>query len=306
MALSRVSGVGNVREELNLAARVMPGHFRRAFGLAKQISLVVWLLCVGSPTLLFPQEPDREIEALLQIQDEAAFHKQLQTLRKKYRGTAVALYLEALTEPNAVAAVEKYKALATRFPKSKYAPQALMKVAEYYFARGLYISSRRKFQEVVEKYPRSPYVYEARYFALASLCAISRDESCYAELKKYIIENPGSPFLVMAKRDLLALREGKKESPPEPANGRTQTAKGRYTLQVGAFSQVNNALNLKSYCMKLGLPVEVRESRSQGRTMYLVWVGAFETEEAARLFGEKFKREHGKPYRIVTREQAQK
>ena len=87
----------------------------------------------------------------------------------------------------------------------------------------------------------------------------------------------------------------------KPPAARTKVPKtdGKYTLQVGAFSQTNNALKLRNYFSRLGVPVEIRKKSVDNRTMYLVWIGSFESKATARSFGESLKREHGKPYRIV-------
>ncbi|NIR72827.1 outer membrane protein assembly factor BamD [candidate division KSB1 bacterium] len=253
-----------------------------------------------SATALFSQEPEVDLERLLRKSDPSRLRQDIRTLMDRYRGTAFEFYLDALTEADAELALKKYEQLMERFPTSRYAGDALFKVAQYYFSRGLYISARKKFVEFEKKFPRSPSIHDARYFAMASQCAIKKDDACYEELKKYLVENSRSPFTKLAKKDLNALREniyGDKEL----SNGDISNGSGEYTLQIGAFSQVNNALNLKDYCKDLGLPVEVREKNLRNGTLYLVWLGAFETEEAAETFGERFKRQHGKPFRVVER-----
>lgn len=240
-----------------------------------------------------------ELERLLRTQDAEMLRSKVQSLISRYRGTAFALYVDALTETEAKRAVEKYDELVDKFPNSRYASEALIKVGQYYFSRGLYISARRKFLEFIDNYPKSIYIHDARYFALASLCATKKDEACYAELKKFLIENSRSPFARLAKEDLNALRQMTKAD--AESNVLTTNTQGEYTVQIGAFSQVNRALNLKNYCLKLGLPVEIREKNRGNKTMYLVWVGSFTTESAAMIFGKRFKEEHGKPFRIVAK-----
>ena len=76
---------------------------------------------------------------------------------------------------------------------------------------------------------------------------------------------------------------------------------GNYTLQIGAFEQANNALNLRNYVANLGYPVEIVERGNGEHRIYQVLLGSFETEEQAQQFGENFKKSHGKLYRVVTK-----
>jgi len=60
-------------------------------------------------------------------------------------------------------------------------------------------------------------------------------------------------------------------------------------------------LNLRNYFTRLGFSVNVREKVVDGKTMYAVYVGSFETQREAREFGDDLKKDHGKPYRIVSK-----
>ncbi|MFQ5771132.1 MAG: SPOR domain-containing protein [bacterium] len=259
------------------------------------IQISIFLLFVGR---LFSQEPDIDLNKLLHANNPDELAQKIQSFIIKNRGTALALYLEAVTETNATQAVEKYKQLLSKFPNSDYAAIALLKTAQYYFSRGLYITARKYYLELVEKYPHSSFIDDAMYFAAACLYASGKYESCYAELKNFLVQNPHSSFTKLAKEDL---KEINKKYQFSKLKFEIANAKGKYALQIGAFNQVNNALNLKNYCQKLGLPVEVREKNESNTTMYLVWIGAFESRESALNFGNKFKKEYGKPFRIVSR-----
>ena len=74
-------------------------------------------------------------------------------------------------------AFDSFKLVATRYPKSKYAPDATMRmkylletlaqyevhVANYYFRRGAYLASANRAQRAVQKYPDAPAIEEALY-----------------------------------------------------------------------------------------------------------------------------------------------
>ncbi len=247
---------------------------------------------------LFPQTAEQELFSLLKTEDSDKLVQSIHSLIYQNKGTPFALYLEAVTESDAGKAVEKYKQLLSKFPKSIQAEIALIKIAHFYFSRGLYVSGRKYYLQLVEKYPQSSYSDEALYFAAACLYASGKYESCYAELKNFLRQNPGSSFTYLAKEDVKDLN--KKDQFLSSIVDLPQK-KGKYALQIGAFAQVNNALNLKKYCKKLGIPVEIREKNANDVNMYLVWIGAFITRASAEIFGTNFKNEHGKPFRIVER-----
>ncbi|WP_415033356.1 outer membrane protein assembly factor BamD [Azonexus sp.] len=74
-------------------------------------------------------------------------------------------------------AFDTFKELSTRFPKSKYTPDAIARmnylvnalaslevhVARYYFKRGAYIATVNRAQKAMETYPQAPAIEEALY-----------------------------------------------------------------------------------------------------------------------------------------------
>jgi len=256
------------------------------------------LLCLLSYPV-FSQEIDSNLNRILKSYDDEELQDRIDSIAKRYEGMPVAMYLDAVVEADASVAVEKYLRLITRFPESEYAATATFKIGQYYFSRGLYVSARKYFLQLIEKYPESSYIDDAMYYAASCLFAIRNYDSCRSELRNFLAHYQRSPLREIAKQDLDEIDS--KTNHKADRNKEIQNPSGTFTLQVGAFNQINNALNLRNYLSKLGLPVEVREKHERKDTLYLVWLGSFETKREAQDFGETFKEEHGKPYRIVTR-----
>lgn len=77
---------------------------------------------------------------------------------------------------------EAFKELSTRFPNSKYTPDAIKRmtylvnalasldvhVARYYFKRGAYIAAANRAQDAVKNYPQAPAIEEALYIMMVS------------------------------------------------------------------------------------------------------------------------------------------
>ncbi len=85
---------------------------------------------------------------------------------------------------------DTFKELVTRFPESKYAPDAELRmrylvnalaahevhVARYYFNRGAYLAAANRAQMAVKTYPQTPAVEEALYILVKSYDALGMTE----------------------------------------------------------------------------------------------------------------------------------
>jgi len=79
-------------------------------------------------------------------------------------------------------AFDSFKLLATKFPNSKYTPDAILRmkylvnalasyevhVANYYYRRGAYLASANRAQQAVQKYPDAPAIEEALFVLIRS------------------------------------------------------------------------------------------------------------------------------------------
>ncbi len=72
-----------------------------------------------------------------------------------------------------------------------------------------------------------------------------------------------------------------------------------WAVQIGAFSNRTNAENLAREQRRRGYTVTVQPITSAGRTLHAVRVGRFDSERAARQFGERAYSAQGKPFRAV-------
>ncbi len=258
-----------------------------------------WLLTVFSG-MLTAQTRGFDLARELRLKRTDDVIAQAEAVIAQTKGTAQALYLQAVLVDDARQASELYTKLIARFPTSDYAPEAQYRNALYYFSRGLYVSAQSSFDKLIRTYPASPFAVSARYLSAASSCASKQSTACLDSLRSFIETYPGSDFATVARQDLREFgSSGKLPTPrkkPRPEEG-----KGNFTLQVGAFSRANNALNLRNAFVKAGYPGEITETSIGGQEVFLVLVGRFESRKSAEAYGDKIKREYGKPYRVVSR-----
>ncbi len=233
----------------------------------------------------------------------------LDTIRRKYPNSSVILFLEAYVEQDGDRAVDLYNQIIKRYPNSQFTDDALLKVAQYYYALGSYVSARQYLDNLVDQFSDSPLVPEAKYLASRCLIATGYYYSAEDELKEIIKKYPNSPFKSHAKDELDALNDLSKQEKgslqissllPNPESQREiMLEKKKYTIQIGAFRDKNNATGLKEHYSQKGYLVTIDSKNVNGGFLYLVWVGEFETEEQAAAFGEVFKDLHGVSFHVV-------
>ena len=108
-----------------------------------------------------------------------------------------------------VDAFDAFRELATRFPESRYTPDAIARmnyllnalashevhVARYYMRRGAYIAAANRAQYAVKTYPRAPATEEGLVILVKAYDALGmkdlRDDAERVMLKNF----PNSPYL---------------------------------------------------------------------------------------------------------------
>lgn len=129
------------------------------------------------------------------------------------RGLLSGLGSQDMSERDPKAAREAFDAfreLVTRFPDSKYTPDALARmrylvnalashevhVARYYFKRGAYVAAANRGKYVVENYPQAPALEEALYLMSQSYDRLGLTDLRDDALRVLKLNFPASPYLV--------------------------------------------------------------------------------------------------------------
>jgi tetratricopeptide (TPR) repeat protein len=240
-----------------------------------------------------------ELQTILAIDSYGEMNDRIRTYVEQNQGSIKADYVASVTEINANKAIEGYKKLVST-GRSVESETALLRIAQYHMARGFYITARKHYLELLEEYPESQFAGIALYQAAICLLPAGDYDNCYLELSNFLDRYPESALAEAAKADAKAIKGSVSKTASQGAGGVLSRA-GDFTLQIGAFEQANNALNLRNYVAKLGHPVEIVETQKGTGKIYQVLMGSFRTEDAARRFGDNFKKTHGKLYRIVTK-----
>lgn len=229
-------------------------------------------------------------------------------------------------------AAKDYQRLLRTYPNSDLAPDALYWLASSKLAIGAADSAIFYFQRLLEEYGESPMASWAE-LGLVDAFFVGQDFSlARSHCRAFLNAHPHSPLLPIALFRMAETHEalGEREEakgifqrlmndypttyPGEQARrqltewgwpGKRQEGpeveKVKYAVQVGAFSKRANALNLQAQLRSWGYQVEVVKKAGRHRSLYLVWVGSYQSREEVQREAQILENQRGLPYQIIKR-----
>lgn len=213
------------------------------------------------------------------------------------------LFFRALVSEDADKAFAYYKKVLEPKDDCKYAETALLKMAQYQYAQERYSAARRTYQLLQKQFPRSRWVDDSIYLIGQSYLAEGKSDSARITWRNLIKAHPSSPYADLAVSDL--------EQPPDravqisaPVSSKPVETKSKsyYAIQVGAFSQVNNAKTILLGLEKVGYTGQIVEKKVGSRIFWAVWIGRFTDRAAAEEYAKRFILKMTKEYQIVKSE----
>lgn len=170
-------------------------------------------------------------------------------LKTDYPNSANVIFLEGVLTENGQDAIVLYQKLAEKFPKSAYADAAIYRIYSYYFALGLYNTADKNLDKLKKEYPESPYI------KMAAANVVKNDvEETTQQTTQIAVEN---------------------NSVDKEFN---------YTVQAGAFTNVDNATLLKKEIENAGMISFIQDKNVAGTVFKVVFIGKFETRKEAEDF----------------------
>jgi tetratricopeptide (TPR) repeat protein len=233
------------------------------------------------------------------------------------------LFLKGLIAKDADEAAKYYQNLIQSYPSSQYTQKAVFRLAQMKYAQGLYRTALLLFLKVRDNDHRSAILQESRYWAGLCYMAMKQSDSAVVQLRRVISEYPVREISRVAAQDLKSLgaplsdseeatnQPSDQPAPPseelpevlsEPAVT-SEKPSISYTVQVGAYSNPSNADARKQFFEAEGFTVQLSSKTRNGQTLYLVWVGAFSTENEAREFIKSLREKYGTSSTLITNPQ---
>lgn len=269
--------------------------------------LLIGIFCISN--FAHAQELEANILQWLESNSLEKLKSHFEKISRKYPDSPITLFLEAYIEQDGERAVHLYEQFVDKHPKSKYTDRAILKIAQYYYAVGSYIAARQYLDNLIDQFPDSPCIPDAKYLSARCLIAMGYYSSAEKELKEFIKKYPNSQLKIHAQQEL---NQPRNQSPEEKSTSQKTTPEnvydqlieatqkqGRYTIQIGAFGERDNALKQKELYVRKGYEASVATKYIGDRLLYLVWIGEFESEDQARKFGEKLKSKNDIAFQVV-------
>ncbi len=170
-------------------------------------------------------------------------------LKEKKPDDPSVMFLDGVLTENGQEAIIIYQDIVEKYPNGKYADAALYRVYSYYYALGLYDTAEEKLNELTKSYPESPYIKIA-------------DQNLNSQEKNEV--------------------EKKQETPPQ--DGSLSEEDYKYTVQAGAFTNLENAKNLNQEFVSSGIFSRMVDKTVGGTTFHVVYAGKFENYDDAENF----------------------
>lgn len=226
------------------------------------VALGVALVCGASPALCQSGEPDIQKRLELIEKGQAEQVKgELQALLTNYQNNPGVMYLQGVLTTDGTEAVKIFQSIVDNFPKSEWADDALYKLYQYYYSIGLYKTADQKLAQLKQDYPFSAYAVEQT-----------------------------TP------------KEGAAETPAVvKPKGTVQKFSTNFTIQVGAFSTLPRAEELKNFFEGKGYSSNIFTMVSNGKKLHKVWVGEFQNQDEAKRFAVEIKKKFSLESIVVAR-----
>jgi hypothetical protein len=212
------------------------------------------------------QPPVEQYVAMIESGQSDPIKSELPTLLAKYPGNPGVLYVKGLLTTEGAEAVRIYQGIVDNYPRSEWADDALYKVHQFYQAIGLYRTADLKLTQLKKEYPTSKYLLTGDTAAITDMPKEDEPPSASSE---------------------------KAQSPP--------VAQGQFSLQVGAYTTTINAEKQKLFFEDLGYPVEVINKVKDGRSLYTVNIGNFQTYDQAKAKSAEIRKKYNIDSFVVAR-----
>ena len=251
------------------------------------------IIIILIPVILVSQNVEMYL-SLLQEGQTNAVREKLPELVSKYPNHPNVLFLNALLTKDGMKSLELYNIIIDKFPESKYASDAAVKIGEYFYARGLYSQAGKQLCNIPRKYPRFPDIQRVLDLMVNSFQAIGQEDSA----KYYLgIYQSMFPYLDI---DKYGINTGLK--PRNDSISKTKIKETKpYVIQIGAFGNVQNAKRLKLQVSQIGYEVELSKIQTNGRGLHAVRVVRFKSKYAAEKIGKIINKKLGVDYRVLYR-----
>ena len=237
-------------------------------------------------------------EVLTGSRDSALIY--LPAIERKYPNNPAAMFLKGILEPDGEKAMRQFVDIFNAHPTSDYGDDSVMKVAEYYYAAGLYVQSSEWLKKMPLYYSRSPHIGRAVKLFLNSLIVSGHKDTAIFYSRVFQRQFPNldvdgkiSSLISEYQQSKSESREGNTLRKPVIEHPDVQLDQdkhaGEFSLQTGAFGLKENAEKQRLNLVIGGFDARVTELYRDKKVLYAVRVGYFNSRAEAKKIGDDIK-----------------
>jgi len=268
---------------------------------------IIHFICTLLSCLVSQDHLDALIQDVLHgSRDSAAIY--LPAIDQKYPNNPTVMYLKGLLETDGDEAMKIFSNLYNTHPTSDYGDDAVMKVAEYYYAAGLYVQAANWLKKMPIYYSRSEHIERAVKLFLNSLIVSGHRDTAIFYSRVFKRQFPTLDVDGKINHLLQEFEKSKKQKEqaeaqsPEPVDitveYKTEVPidqidsaldNGIYSLQSGAYGVLENADQQKINLIIAGFDARITELYRNNKVLYAVRIGYFNSKEDARQISSLIK-----------------
>ncbi len=148
--------------------------------------------------------------ALFEAGEYTKAHEKLSAYLASHPDSPSALFCLGRTETDGAQAQELFRMFLAKHPKDALADDALFQIAQYYYARGFYVTARQHLLRLLDTYPQSNLVDRALYRLGLTFLATDEFEAARTRFARMMERHSESPWVPYAKTGMLDAYFGEK------------------------------------------------------------------------------------------------
>ena len=204
--------------------------------------------------------------------NESYYYKKINTIINK--NDSKNNFLKGLIEIDGEISKDYFKKFYDENPKNIYADLSVVKVADYYYSRGIYMQASNWYKKIPEEYPDSKYIEKSISYYLNSLLVSGHKDTADFYINKFKKEFPKLRF----SNDYVSEYVIKKNNNKKPST----ISHKRYSVQIGSFKNYDLAKSKKNVLINEGFLCRIDQMIVSGQTFYAVRTGTFKSEKLAK------------------------
>jgi len=264
-------------------------------------------------SVIFLQDPiDNLIKEVQSGNTQSAFEA-LPDLKKKYPDNPSVMFLDAMLDKNHERAIKKYKQIYNLYEDSKYADDAIMKIAEFYYTNGSYLKSSEWVKKINLYYSKSEHIKRSLNIYIRTLVLTGKEDTAKLFMETFKKKYPNiklkKPLKLEPEEDIADNDKLKDKSKPKEKNKILKAVediknkiispkhdkRDHFSIQIGAYGNYENAGKVRDELIELGFNtrIDIIHLSTKNKDLYAVREGYFRSKEYAKNTQKKIKSRSG-------------